>query len=303
MAADLAGYLARRMMAPDGGFYTAEDADMEGKEGASYLWTRAEITDVLGSANADRFFGLYELTPMPSEPNGPGVLRIRRDQIVSAESRANFQGRVAELVPLRAKLLEVRDRRPQPTRDDKIVVALNGLAIAGLARAGKILGEPQWIASASRAGEFLWQNAFDEKSGRLRHHLFQGDASGEGFLDDYAMLGLAYLALGEATGEPIWASRAQANANPASIDYLIPTMVTVPIAHDAKITYPAGQVFKWRRPTIFFSRIVKRRLHRLPTGRGGNESKHCVCGFRHALSFRSLLLIERTLFYATPLEQ
>ena len=111
---------------------------------------------------------------------------------------------MAELAPLRAKLLEARDRRPQPARDDKIVVALNGLAIAGLARAGKILGEPQWIASAGRAGEFLWQRAFDEKSGRLRHHLFQGEAAGEGFLDDYALLGLGFIALGEATGEPVW---------------------------------------------------------------------------------------------------
>ena len=65
-AVDLAGYLARRMTAPDGGFYTAEDADIEGKEGESYLWTRAEITDVLGSADAERFFGLYELTPLPT---------------------------------------------------------------------------------------------------------------------------------------------------------------------------------------------------------------------------------------------
>ena len=64
-AVDLAGYLARRMTAPDGGFYTAEDADIEGKEGETYLWTRAEIADVLGSADAERFFGLYELTPLP----------------------------------------------------------------------------------------------------------------------------------------------------------------------------------------------------------------------------------------------
>ena len=79
-AVDLAGYLAKRMTAPDGGFYTAEDADIEGKEGESYLWTRAEITDVLGSADAKRFFGLYELNPLQDGPKGPGVLRIRRDQ-------------------------------------------------------------------------------------------------------------------------------------------------------------------------------------------------------------------------------
>ena len=164
------------MTAPEGGFYTAEDADIEGKEGESYLWTRAEIR-CLGSADAERFFGLYELTPLPSEPNGPGVLRIRQDQIASEENRASLHDRVAELAPLRAKLLEVRDRRPQPLRDDKVVVALNGLAIAGLTRAGRSLASRN--GSRPRPGsEFLWQHAFDEKNGRLRHHIFRGRGGG-----------------------------------------------------------------------------------------------------------------------------
>lgn len=210
MASDLANYLAEHMTAPDGGFYTAEDADIDGKEGETFLWSKAEIEEVLGSADADRFFALYELTPLPSEPHGPGVLRIRRDQTASQKDRTNLPRRIAELAHLRAKLLEIRDRRPQPARDDKIVVALNGLAIAGLARAGKTLGEPQWIVSARRAGEFLWQGAFDEKDGRLSHHLFQGKASGDGFLDDYALLGLGFLTLGELTGESSWTGRAEA---------------------------------------------------------------------------------------------
>jgi uncharacterized protein len=239
MAADLAAYLARRMTAPDGGFYTAEDADIGGKEGETYLWTRADITEVLGSADADRFFSLYELTALPSEPSGPGVLRIRRDQSASEENRASLPRRIAELAPLRAKLLEVRDRRPQPVRDDKIVVALNGLAIAGLARAGKALGEPQWIASARRAGEFLWQLAFDEKGGRLRHHLFQGEAVGEGFLDDYAMLGLGFLALGEATGEPVWLSRAQSVASAIMARFITGDGLVVTSTADADLLLPA----------------------------------------------------------------
>jgi uncharacterized protein len=86
MAADLAGYITRRMTAPRGGFYTAEDADIEGKEGQTYLWTRAEITDALGSAEAERFFALYELTPLPKEQSSQGVLRIRRDQTSCDES-------------------------------------------------------------------------------------------------------------------------------------------------------------------------------------------------------------------------
>ena len=239
MAADLATYLARRMTAPDGGFYTAEDADIDGKEGETYLWTRAEITAILASADADRLFSLYELTPLPNEPSGAGVLRIRPDHSASEENRASLPRRIAELAPLRAKLLAVRDRRPQPARDDKIVVALNGLAIAGLARAGKVLGEPQWIASASRAGEFLWQHAFDEKSGRLRHHLFQGEAAGEGFLDDYAMLGLGFLALGEATGEPVWLSRAQSVASAIMARFIKADGLAVTSTADENLLLPA----------------------------------------------------------------
>jgi uncharacterized protein YyaL (SSP411 family) len=239
---DIAGYLARRMTAPEGAFYTAEDADIEGKEGESYLWTRAEITDVLGSADADRFFDLYELTPLPNEPSGPGVLRIRRDQTASKENRAGLADRIAEMAPMRAKLVEVRDRRGQPARDDKIVVALNGLAIAGLAHAGRILGELEWIASARRAGEFLWQHAFDEKSSRLRHHLFQGEASGEGFLDDYAMLGLAFLAVGEATGEPLWVSRAQALASAITARFIKTDGLLVTSTADANLLLPASDL-------------------------------------------------------------
>jgi len=179
------------------------------------------------------------LTLLPNEPSGPGVLRIRQDQIASEENRASLRDRVAELAPLRTKLLEVRDRRPQPARDDKIVVALNALAIAGLAHAGMILGETQWIASASRSGEFLWQHAFDEKGGRLHHHLFQGEAVGDGFLDDYAMLGLADLALGEATGEPVWISRAQTLGSAIMARFIKPDGVVVTSNADANLILPA----------------------------------------------------------------
>jgi uncharacterized protein YyaL (SSP411 family) len=239
MVADLAGYLLRRMTDPDGGFYTAEDADIEGKEGETYLWTRGVITDVIGSTDADRFFALYELTPLPNEPSGPGVLRIRRDQIASEELRAKLHDRMAELAPLRAKLLAVRDRRSQPARDDKIVVALNGLAIAGLARAGEILGEPQWIEAAGRSGEVLWHKAFDEISGSLHHHLFQGSAVGDGFLDDYAMLGLGFLALGEATGDQTWVSRAQALASAIGTRFIRPDGLLVTSTADTNLILPA----------------------------------------------------------------
>ena len=239
MAVDLAGYLARRMTAQQGGFFTAEDAEIEGKEGETYLWTRDEIMDALGAVDADRFFAVYALMPLPSDPDGPGVLRIRRDLLDSKLNAASLSVKMTELAPLRAKLLNTRDKRRQPFRDEKIVVALNGLAITGLAHAGKALGEAEWVASARRAGEFLWQHAFDETSGRLRHHIFQGEAAGEGFLDDYAMLGLGFLALGEATGDQVWFLRAQALASAIMTRFMRPDGLLVTSTADVNLIGPA----------------------------------------------------------------
>ena len=212
MAADIAGYLAASMTAPDGGFYTAEDADIDGKEGETYIWTKPEIVTALGVADADKFFELYELTPLPEEPSGPGVIRISQDRTDLQTNGASILGSIADLAPMRAKLLEIRNRRPQSARDEKIVVSLNGLAIEALARAGKVFDKPEWINAAKRAGTFLWQHAYDAKSRTLSRYVYQGKAYGDGFLDDYALLGLGLIELGEATSDPIWRTRADALA-------------------------------------------------------------------------------------------
>jgi uncharacterized protein YyaL (SSP411 family) len=238
-ATDIAGYLTRRMTAPEGGFYTAEDADIDGKEGATYLWTRAEIRDALGTADADRFFTLYELTPLPTEPAGPGVLRIRRELMSSDKNRASVLRALVDFAPLRQRLFDVREQRRQPARDDKIVVGLNGLAIAGLAHAGAAFGEARWTASAKRAAEFLWQHAYDGQSGQLHHHLYNGEARGDGFLDDYALLGLGFVALGEATGEAVWTSRAATLAAAIVTRFVKPEGVVVTSASEPILSLPA----------------------------------------------------------------
>jgi uncharacterized protein YyaL (SSP411 family) len=213
MAVDIAWYLTGRMMSPDGGFYTAEDAEAEGREGETYLWTHAQIVELLGTAEAERFFALYELTPWPGDTRGRGVLRVRFDRSGTIKDQLEAQREVAALAPLRAKLLSARDRRRQPERDEKIVVSLNGLAIAGLASAGRILANAEWIILAKRTGERIWRQAFDAETSRLSRYVFRGTARGEALLEDYAMLGLGYLALGDASGEGIWGNRARTLAN------------------------------------------------------------------------------------------
>jgi uncharacterized protein YyaL (SSP411 family) len=213
MAADLAGYLTQRMMSPGGGFFTAEDADIDGREGETYLWTRSEIVRELGKADADLLLSVYTLAALPSDPHAGGVLRIRIDQPAIGSA-------VRNLAPLRSKLLEARNKRRQPARDEKIVVALNGLAIDALARAGRSLGALRWIEAARNTAELLWQRAFDESTGRLRHHIFNGNVFGEGFLDDYALLGLGFLSLADATSERLWTDRARSIATAMTAHFI-----------------------------------------------------------------------------------
>jgi len=205
VATEVADYLTKRMMAPEGGFYTAEDAAVNGEEGLSYLWTRQEIVAVLG-ADAARFFEIYELTPMVDQASRkadpltldgeiPGVLRCRLPTGGACE-RAGQQ-------EARRQLLEVRNRRGQPARDEKLVVALNGLAIQAFARAGQWLGMPQYIEVARRSAEQIWRAAYDPQTG-LRHEIFNGRAQTDAFLDDYALLGLGLLALYDATADTRW---------------------------------------------------------------------------------------------------
>jgi hypothetical protein len=239
MAADIAGYLMQRMQAPEGGFYTAEDAEIDGREGESYVWTRAEIDQALGDADAGRFFAVYELTPLPNEPAGSGVLRVRLDRSLGVKERLKLGRELQALAPLRAKLLAVRDGRKQPLRDDKIVVALNGLAIAALAHSGVVFGQAPWVSAAKRAGEFLWDRAFYEKSSRLRRYVYRGEARGDGFLEDYALLALGYLALAEASGEPIWSRRAELLADAIVAGFFKPDGRVITTRADATLIVPA----------------------------------------------------------------
>jgi uncharacterized protein YyaL (SSP411 family) len=140
------------MMAPEGGFYTAQDAQVNGMEGASYLWTRSEIVTALGEEATARFLAVYSMKPMPAaivptgspdcNENKGGVLRVRLP-IAETLKRAGFEDAaqmLASLAPERAKLLAARLQRQQPARDEKIVTGLNGLAISALARLHQLRG-------------------------------------------------------------------------------------------------------------------------------------------------------------------
>ena len=219
VALSLADYLSGSMMAEEGGFYTALDSQIDGVEGVTYLWTENQVAEVVGSTGAARFFRTYALTPMsqPAAAHGGnpmdhegGVLRVGRFELDQGARDETLARELAGLAPLRQRLLAARASRVQPARDDKIIVALNGMAIRAFAVSGKILGKPAYTGYARRAAERIWRLAYDRQSGSLKHEIFRGTAQTGGFLADYAQLGSGFLALHRVTGEAIWLNRARA---------------------------------------------------------------------------------------------
>ena len=200
---DVADYVARDMTAPLGTFYSATDADSEGEEGRYFVWTRSQLREAVGPALAPLAIAAYGATAKGNFPEGRNVLR--RDQ--TAEELGRLLGQSPEQVErgmkqVRERLRAARARRIPPHRDEKQLVAWNGLMISALARAGMALGEPDWIERASRAARVLLDRA--RPGGRLARYLADGVPRGNGILDDYAFFEAGLLDLFEASGESAW---------------------------------------------------------------------------------------------------
>jgi uncharacterized protein len=182
-------FLEREMLSPDGGFISSLDADTDGEEGATYVWAKAEVDAVLGEDAAD-FASAYGVTD-GGNWEGQTIL-----------SRVG-PGDEERLASARARLFEARQHRPQPGRDDKVLTAWNGLAIAAFADASRVLGRPEWATAAARAAQLLLERVRSE-DGRLSRSYKDGQARQSGVLEDYANLADGLLALYEATFEERW---------------------------------------------------------------------------------------------------
>jgi len=204
-------YLARDLTGPDGEFWSAEDADSEGEEGRWCVWTPAQLAEVLGEADAKAFALRYGVTPQGNFEHGASVLHEALPLAdVAARLGADEAALEARLAAAREKLLEARGKRPRPLRDDKVIAAWNGLAIAACAKGARVLGEPALATAAARAAEFAWTRLRDPATGALRRRWRDGEAAGAGQLDDYAYLAHGLLELYAATFDPLWLERAVA---------------------------------------------------------------------------------------------
>jgi uncharacterized protein YyaL (SSP411 family) len=180
--------------APNGGFFSATDADSEGEEGTFYLWTEDEIRAVLGPAEeTDLFLRHYGVTATGNF-EGRNILH---------EARSDEES-VRRLSHARAELARVRRRRIAPLRDDKILAAWNGLAISAFATAGWIASEQRYLDAAKRAAIFATEQMRDPATGLLARSFRDGRLGVPGFLGDYACVASGLLDLFEYTSEARW---------------------------------------------------------------------------------------------------
>jgi uncharacterized protein YyaL (SSP411 family) len=193
-------WLAREMTTGEGAFSASLDADSEGEEGKFYVWSLAEIEEVLGKEDAAFFAAQYDVTP---EGNFEGHNIINRLKHLPRSTKDE-----ARLAPLRSTLLAARSKRVRPGLDDKVLADWNGLMIAGLVNAGVAFEEPSWIEMAARA--FLCVDGKMAHGDRLGHSWREGKLLVPGLASDHAAMIGAALALYEATGEHGYLERALA---------------------------------------------------------------------------------------------
>ncbi len=199
---DILRYVTREMTAPQGGFYSATDADSEGEEGTFFVWTPRQIEAALTADLAKLAIAYYGVTEKGNFEGKNILHRPRPLTEVAAELGIDPVAAETSLAAIREKLYQARAKRVPPLRDDKILTSWNGLMISAFARAGFVFAEPEYIAAASRAARFV----LDEMrvGERLRRAWLDGKADGEAFLDDYAFLVAGLLDLYESSFDPQW---------------------------------------------------------------------------------------------------
>ena len=199
VAAEVLDYVLREMTSPEGGFYSATDADSEGEEGKFFVWTPGEIQAILGEEEARRFCAYYDITEKGNW-EGVSIPNVRRPLDQAAKSLGVApEALAASLEASRAAVYEARRRRVPPGLDDKILTAWNGLMIGAMAEGFRVLGDTRYLEAAARAADFLLR-ALARPDGGLLRTWRAGRAHLSAYLEDYADLCEALVDLYEAGG-------------------------------------------------------------------------------------------------------
>lgn len=211
-------YVLEDLRSDEGAFVSARDADSEGAEGTFYLWTPAQIEEVLPPEEARLFMRCYDVSPSGNF-EGRNILHLPHDleALARAEGFEEPGELETRLAAARIRLKEARALRPPPFRDDKVIAAWNGFTIRALAEAGAALGRPDFTTAAREAASTLLEVLRVE--GRLHRIRIEGRTRIPAFLEDHASLGNALLSLHEATLEPRWLEEAVRLADEVRRDF------------------------------------------------------------------------------------
>ena len=224
VAEDTLEYVARDLTSPEGAFYSAEDADSvppeaagradaEKTEGAFYLWTEEEVDALLGddAETVRRHYGIEEHGNAPQDPMGEfkdkNILHLQQDVGEIARLTGRSADEVAKVLDAaRARLFEVRSRRPRPHLDDKVLTGWNGLMMAAFARAARVSEHTRFLKAARRAATFVRDVLWDGDAGILSRRYRDGQTAIPAYSEDYAFLVWGLLELFQTDGDPEWLS-------------------------------------------------------------------------------------------------
>ena len=217
-------YAERNLKHPEGGFYSAEDAESamdpgkpeEKEEGAFFVWRKGEIEGIIGKQQAEIFSYAYGVEGGGNAPEDPHKVFTGRNILYAARSTGETarkfnisETKLAKLLSAsRSRLFAAREKRPRPHLDDKILVSWNGLMISAFVRASQALDDPSYLGTAKQAAGFILDKLYDPKTGRLLRRYREGDARHEAQLEDYAFFIRGLLDLYEGDLDIRWLEKA-----------------------------------------------------------------------------------------------
>ncbi len=218
-------WLQRKMTSEEGGFYSAINAEVDGEEGASYVWRHKDVLDVLGKDDGRLFAKIYNLQrggnyreEASDRESGSNIIHLSKPvEEIAAERGVEAESLRRHLAGMRRRLLERRLTWAQPHVDNKVLSAWNGLAIEGLARAGRLLEEPRYTETAEKAAAFILETLY--RDGRLLRLYRVGKPEQLGYLDDHAYVAAGLLELYRSTGHARWLAAAQRLADTMLADF------------------------------------------------------------------------------------
>lgn len=220
IAEEVYDYILREMTSPEGGFYSATDADSEGEEGKFFVWSIDEVTDALEPIeddvpDADLIAIAYFGMTLSGNFEGTNILYLpNKTEDVAQDLNMNVDDLQEAVTAIKDRLYAVRTSRVYPGLDDKILTSWNGMMLASLAEAARVLKREDYMAAAERAGDFLLESVIDEH-GRLYRTHKDGRSKLNGFLEDYANLIDALLELYQSTYMEKWFAEARRLADVA----------------------------------------------------------------------------------------